>query len=196
MPTIKCPIADCAYDTGDVETNLAVALLNIHAAAHPVTSTGTNTSSVRPPPLERPKLTAGCPRAEFEIFCAKWRSFKTAAGLSTDKVVHHLLGCLDNDLGGLVYNEHASPATLQEKDLLELIERVAVKPENIWVTREVLHNMKQDTGEPVSNFVARLKGQARLCKFQATKTCESETCDHSNNYDFTDTVIMGDLVRG
>ena len=90
MPSIKCPIAECPYETGDVETNIAVALLNIHAAAHPVNSPGSNSSSVRPPPLERPKITAGCPTAEFEVFSAKWRSFKTAAGLASDKVVHHL----------------------------------------------------------------------------------------------------------
>ena len=50
--------------------------------------------------------------------------------------------------------------------------------------------MTQDTGEPISGFAARLKGQARLCDYNLT--CKS--CSTVN--DFTDTVIMGDLVRG
>ena len=136
MPIISCPRNDCQYATEDVEAVVAAALLNIHATTHSASggnSNSTNTSA-RPPPIERPKLQINSPRAEFEVFSAKWRSFKVAAGIAGDKAVHQLLGCLDGDLGGLVYNEHASPETLSEEELLGLIERVAVKPENIWVT--------------------------------------------------------------
>ena len=62
-----------------------------------------------------------------------------------------MLGCLDSELASLVYNECAAPEALSEKDLLELIQKVGVKPENVWVVREKLHQMKQDSGEPVTS---------------------------------------------
>ena len=52
--------------------------------------------------------------------------------------------------------------------------------------------MTQDTGEPVSNWSARLRGQARLCEY--TLECSKAGCDQEN--DFSETVIMGELVRG
>ena len=196
MPRIACPLPNCDYTTDDVEPVLAAALLNIHSSAHAGGERSHSGSSARPPPIERPKLQAGCPRADWEVFSAKWRSFKLAANITSDKVIHQLLGCLDNDLGALVYNEHAAPETLKESELLDLIKQVAVKPENVWVTREKLHAMKQDNSEPVSSFAARLRGQARLCGFQAVKCCEKPGCGHENTFDFTDQVVMGDLVRG
>ena len=48
----------------------------------------------------------------------------------------------------------------------------------------------------MTSFAARLKGQARLCGFQVKTTCARDECDHINVFDFTDTVVMGDLVRG
>ena len=77
-----------------------------------------------------------------------------------------------------------------------LIEKVAIKPENIWVTREKLHSMKQDQGEPVTSFAARLKGQAQLCGFKKTVKCTRPACDQNITVDFTETVVMGDIVRG
>ena len=198
MPVIKCPKAECTYKTPDVEPVVAAALLNVHATDH--VGGGGNTAgggtASRPPPMERPKLQVNCPRSEWEIFAAKWRSFKVATSVSGDKVVHQLLGCMDSDLASLVYNEHASPESLDEVELLDLIKKVAVKPENIWVTRERLHAMKQDSGEPVTSFAARLKGQARLCGFQVKAKCAKDQCNQVNVFDFTDTVVMGDLVRG
>ena len=87
-----------------------------------------------------------------------------------------------------------TPESLDETELLDLIKKVAVKPENMWVTREKLHAMKQDSGEPVTSFAARLKGQARLCGFQIKAKCAKNGCDQINAFDFTDTVVMGDLV--
>ena len=126
MPVVRCPREGCPFATEDVGEVLAAALISAHATEH---AQGSNAStqaggSARPPPMERPKLQAGCPRADYEVFSSKWKSFKLATNISGDKAVHQLLGCLDNDLAGLVYNEQASPQTLSEGDLLELIQKV------------------------------------------------------------------------
>ena len=38
----------------------------------------------------------------------------------------------------------SDPETLQEQELLKVIRKVTVKPENVWVTRGDLHGMKQE----------------------------------------------------
>ena len=77
-----------------------------------------------------------------------------------------------------------------------MIEKVAVKPENIWVTREKLHTMSQDAGEPITSYATRLKGQARLCNFKQSIKCGATNCSHENEVDFTEVVLMGEVVRG
>ena len=124
--------------------------------------------------VDRPKIQSACHKAEWNIFKSRWRSFKSAAIIDPDKVVHQLLGCLDPDLVTLVYNETSAPEVLSEGDLLDLINKVAVKPENVWVTREKLHSMTQDVHEPITSFAARLKGQARLCGFSKTVPCNAD----------------------
>ena len=197
MPTVKCPRSSCSYETEDVEAVLAAALLNAHVGEHAAPQTqGGGGNSARPPPVDRPKIQSACHKADWNIFKSRWRSFKSAANISPEKVVHQLLGCLDPDLTTLVYNEASSPEVLNEEDLLELICKVAVKPENVWVTREKLHSMTQDVNEPITSFAARLKGQARLCGFSKTVTCSAEQCNQDTTIDFTEVVVMGDVVRG
>ena len=191
---IKCPRADCDFETGENATAVSAALLTAHATEH--NSGGGGGGSTRAPPVDRPRLQAACARADWEVFKARWKSFKAATNVRADKVVHQLLGSLDNDVITLVYNENGSPETLDESELLELIHKVAVKPENVWITREKLHQMTQDTAEPITGFAARLKGQARLCEFTQSTTCTNAGCGTSVKVDFTETVVMGELVRG
>ena len=56
--------------------------------------------------------------------------------------------------------------------------------------------MTQDAGEPITSYAARLKGQARLCGFNASVKCVAPGCNTYNKIDFTETVVMGDIVRG
>ena len=197
MINIKCP--RCTYKTGENEPVVAAALLNVHATEHTAAVDQSN-AMIKAPPVERPKLEAACPKADWLVFKSRWESFKIATNLidpkNKSKLPHQLLSCLEGDLAKLVYNETASPEKLDESNLLQVIEKVAVQPENIWVTREVLHSMKQDVGEPISSFAARLKGQARLCGFNKEVKCNKPNCDGKAVIDFTEVVVMGDIVRG
>ena len=194
---IKCP--RCEFKTDPSEPVVAAALLNAHATEHSATGSSAS-ATVKAPPVERPKLQSSCPKADWQVFRSRWESFKVATNLNAatnaSKLPHQLLGCLENDLAKLVYNENAAPEKLNESDLLALIEKVAVQPENIWVTREVLHSMKQDSGEPISSFAARLKGQARLCGFTQEVGCSMVGCEGTSTVDFTEVVVMGEVVRG
>ena len=126
---VRCPVPECDYETGLYDTAIAAALLTCHSKTH--TAAPVNHNNSKPPPVERPKVVANCARADWMIFKSKWNSFKQAASVHSSKVVYQLIGCLDQDLATLLYNENESPETLSEDNLLRLIERVAVKPENI-----------------------------------------------------------------
>lgn len=41
-----------------------------------------------------------------------------------------------------------------------------------------------------------MKGQARLCGFSKTVTCDAEGCTQETTIDFTEEVVTGDVVRG
>ena len=143
---VKCPVLGCDYETGSYDAAIAAALLTCHSKTH-TSAPGNSSNHSKPPPVERPKVVANCARADWMIFKSKWNSFKQAASVHSSKVVYQLIGCLDQDLATLLYNENESPETLNEDNLLRLIERVAAKPENIWLTRDNLHSMTQDSGE-------------------------------------------------
>ena len=88
------------------------------------------------------------PRSDWEVFCAKWRSFKAARGVEdrqeTDSPVTQLHGCMGIWLVFVQQTRLSDPETLQEQELLKVIRKVTVKPENVWVTRGDLHGMKQE----------------------------------------------------
>ena len=107
MISLSCPRQDCDYVTGEFEAVVSAALLTAHSTVHSASSQPR--SNVRPPPVDRPKLSRDIPKADWLIFKSRWKSFKTATNISNEKIVHQLLGCLDSDLITLVYNENNSP---------------------------------------------------------------------------------------
>ena len=67
---------------------------------------------------------------------------------------------------------------------------LAVREENVMVARVTLHNMKQDRGEPVRAYGARLPGQTGVCKFtQQCTNCQA-------NVDYTKAILRDVLCRG
>ena len=191
MPTLRCPFDGCGADVTNESEALLIAEFNAHIATH---QGGARAAAVRSkaPPVDRPKLEAGASLADWNFWKSRFTSFKIAADIPPNKAVHELLGCLDSDLLRLNYRDNDTPEVLTEENLVKLVKKIAVKSENVWCLREKLHTMTQDTGEPVSKWSARLRGQARLCEY--TLECSKAGCDQEN--DFSETVIMGELVRG
>ena len=62
----------------------------------------------------------------------------------TDSPVTQLHGCIGIWLVFVQQTCLSDPETLQEQELLKVIRKVTVKPENVWVTRGDLHGMKQE----------------------------------------------------
>ena len=58
------------------------------------------------------------------------------------------------------------------------IKKLAVRTENIMISRAELHNTHQDRDEPICNLSARLQGKANICKF----FINCPICDTDINY--------------
>ena len=59
------------------------------------------------------------------------------------------------------------------------------------VSRMKLHGLHQEAGEPIRNFVARIKGQAELCRFEVT--CTGQGCVQRVRY--TNEIVRDIIIR-
>ena len=74
--------------------------------------------------------------------------------------------------------------------ILLSIQALAIRQENTMIARTVLHDMRQDSDEPIRAFGARLLGQASVCKLR--KQCTG--CNAC--VDYTDDTVANVLCRG
>lgn len=190
MPKIKCPIESCDYETPDVDPVVAAALITTHATVHQA-SGGSTTPAARAEKVKRPSVSSAGTTEEWQYFILRWSDYVKATRLDgTDKIIQ-LLGCCDDQLRkDLTRNAGGTLTGMTEEEVLKAMESLAVREENAMVARVTLHNMKQDRDEPVRSYVARLKGQASICKF--TQKCTG--CGTDVNY--TDAMIKDVLCRG
>ena len=103
-----------------------------------------------------------------------------------DKVIQ-LLECYDDQLHwDLTRNAGGTLIGKTKVEVFAAMKILAVREENVMVARVTLHNMKQDRGEPIRAYGARLRGQASVFKFLQQCT----NCQAYVNY-----VYRGDTLR-
>ena len=106
-------------------------------------------------------------------------------------MVIQLLECCEETLRRDLTRNNGGTLTGKAEDVvLKAIKQLAVREENVMVSRVNLLNMHQDRDEPVRNFAARLRGQASVCKF----TIKCPNCSHNVNYG--DHVLRDAVTRG
>ena len=107
----------------------------------------------------------------------RWKEYSQAANLTAPHTTIQLLACLDPKLRRDVTMNATGPTPLREyaePDLLAAIKAMAVQEENKRAARVTLSRMTQDRGETIRSFVARLWGQAEVCRFDRKCTgCET-----------------------
>ena len=193
MPVVRCPYFDtCAYETADVAVTVAVALLNIHNNSHVAAPNNTTQARQRAPKIERPKITRGSSEESWNSFTTRWTLFKRGTTLSNDETVQQLFQCCDDDLGDAVLKSSPDAVYGTEDVLLAAIKQLSVTPVAISVRQADLLTCRQDHGENVRSFFAKLRGKAATCAFSVT--CSSNTCNHIT--EFTDSIVKMVLVAG
>ena len=82
--------------------------------------------------------------------------------------------------------------TVSEVALLNAIKKLAVISTAESVRKTELLSMRQDYGQPVRSFVAKVKGKAQVSLF--TKDCPAQQCQQQ--VDFTDDIVKYVVVAG
>ena len=190
MSSMQCPVPECTLEIGtEVPDDCKKPMLQIHLVYH---QTLLQNASVKPEKLKRPTITIGNSTEDWNYFISRWGTYKSATKLSDSDLVIQLLECCDESLRKDLTRVHKSSLTnMTESDLISAIKRLSVVEESALVSRFNLHNMKQDIDEPIRSYVARIKGQAHICKLFVP-------CPNCNflEVDFSDQIIRDVVTRG
>lgn len=191
MPAVECPIAGCDYKTLDLDASIVAALLTAHATAH-APAAPQHAAAAKVEKVRRPTIAIGGSTEDWQYFKTRWEEYVSATKLTGADTIIQLLECCDEPLRkDLTRSAGGSLTNKTENEVLASIRQLAIKQENTMVARATLHGMRQDRDEPVRAFVARLRGQAGVCKFSLT--CPSAGCGTVVSY--TDQIICDVLTR-
>ena len=188
MPVIECPLQSCTYKTPDVDASVAASLLIIHNNVH----INANSSKLKPPKMDRPRIGRDCSEEGWNIFRQKWTIFKDSMELTEVEKSRQLYQCCEEDLGDAILRGHEDIVNLNEQELLKMIKQLAVVPVSVVVRRTDFLSTKQDLTENTRSFAARLKGKASTCSY--TCKCPKDGCNQI--IDFTDIILKDVMVTG
>ena len=177
MPGLRCTVQSCTYSTSSQipdESSVTdkVALLKIHTdVAHKVTASAPQQQSKAK--LDPPKLGSGTSQEQWQHFLRNWEMYKKGMQISDTAASPYLFNCLDKDLQDDVLRARPEQniSEISVDDLKDAIKELAVKTESVLVHRIKLGDMVQTAGVGVRNFLATLKGQAKLCEFGVKCSC-------------------------
>ena len=194
MPAVSCPTPDCMFVTDDVDASIAAVLLTIHNNMHTTPTAGASPGEgrQRAPKIDRPTIAKSSTEENWNSFLARWEMFKRGTRLMPGEIVQHLFQCCEEELGNDILQSHPDSTRGDESNLLSAIKRLAVIPVAVSVRRSDLLSIRQDHGENVRSFYARISGKAATCAYFID--CPSTTCNQQVN--FTDIIAKDVLISG
>ena len=116
----------------------------------------------------KPVINAGQTDNQWLLFLDAGERYKNLANLSKpERVRDELRTVCAEEVNDLLFELHGPQQlnSMTEDQLLAAIHNVAVDCVHEEVHRQSFFRMKQDIGEPINKFMARLKAQANLCNF-------------------------------
>ena len=190
--TIKCPITNCGFEVGNnIPDDCKSVHYQLHLVEHQTIASSANLPT-KAEKLKRPCISVANSTEDWNYFISRWNNYKVATKLTGMETTVQLLECCEETLRKDLTRVHRnSLSSLDENGLLKAIKCLAVVEENVLVSRYKLHNMKQDSEEPIRSFVARIKGQAHICKLIIPcPNCKFDDVDYS------DEIIKDVITRG
>ena len=161
---LDCPVAGCGYSTGDKDLAAAVVLLQIHGTIHGAVAAGAAVPPAQQPAkikCDPPKITAGSSEEQWQDFKRLWDLYKATMNITADQSSKYLMYCCEQELQSDILRSfpNANIATVPEKDLLDTVEKLAVKRESLLLQRIKMAGLVQSPGVPIHNYHAQLRGQ-------------------------------------
>ena len=146
---------------------------------------------------ERPMVSASIDDREWALFTDAWGRYKQMIRVPDTDIANirlELRACCSSDVNKFLF-EYIGPTKLDacnESQLLAHIKSVAVKVVHKEVHRMAFNSLLQDQGEPVTQWVARLKAKAFLCEFEVPCTC----CTPPVKVSYAEEEVAQRLVEG
>lgn len=163
MPVnLKCEARGCTEVKTADDISTCIGLMQLHQRNVHECADG---SRQKPPQISRPTLAQAISEDEWAAFTRRWAVFKNGTDLSTGNVVAQLIACCEPDLEATLFREDAQIAGKSEEEVLASMKRLAVLGVALSARRSQLLQTRQDSGEPVRQFVARLRGMASVCQW-------------------------------
>ena len=181
MSAFKCLVVGCEVEIPALSEALQLVLLETHnkdahgAIQAPLEQRRVGEKGNKAQKLQRPVIPEDCSEVQWAFFIDKWEDYRGFYGLTTrEEIYSHIRSCCSDDLQYKLYAATGGTAkTMAEPELLKEIKRLAVMKVNTAVHVKEFWELKQDPGEPVRNFKAKLQGKALSCDFhvEASVTC-------------------------
>lgn len=146
---------------------------------------------------DRPLINSGIDDREWMLFTDTWSRYKTMIGAQdgdADTIRMELRTACSTDLNKMLF-EFVGPETLNtcsETEMLAHIKSIAVKETHPEVHQTSFNLIKQEQGETITHYVARLKAKAFLCKFEVPCTC----CTPPQPISYAEKMVAQRLVAG
>ena len=175
-----CTVTKCA----DSEA-IALGLLQLHQTnAH--SSAG---HKQRPPKVDRPRIAGGATAEEWATFRRRWDTFKSATDMTDAEMKCQLLACCEQELEASLFKDDPHLRDKTEEVILASMQSLAVIDVAATVRVTELLGMKQDHGEGIRAFVARVRGKANICALEKACTCGTQV-------NYTDEVVKWVVLAG
>ena len=144
---------------------------------------------------ERPEIDIGANESQWEFFVDEWNSYKRRTGLLPVEEVDELRASCSKELRKTLFDFVGSTnlQTITTDDLLIEIKRHAVVGKNKAVHRKEFYDKNQTPGEPINQYVAKLRSKAGHCNF--TIKCTSDLCAHQEN-NYAEQMISDQMITG
>ena len=148
---------------------------------------------------ERPTINAGLSDNQWLLFQDSWGRYKQLANLSKpDRIRNELRAACSQEVNETLFELHGPHQLniMSEAELLEAIQKVSVESVHEEVHRQSFFQIKQDIGEPINKFVARLKAKANLCNFKVEINCAHEPTTGKHTVSFSEAMLGHQLISG
>ena len=197
MPNIQCPVQECDWTSGELETALVIQMLDLHTrsshanlAVQQQQQPTALPNKQRAPKINPPKISEGSTEETWNSFKTRWDMFTRSTVLTAAEKVQQLFHCCEDSLGDSILKGHNTAVTGSEEDLLKIIKQLAVVPVPRVARRNEVLNLTQDQGETTRAFSSRIKGKASTCAY--TKDCTG--CNTA--VDYSDDIVKDVLIEG
>ena len=186
---LSCEFPGCTASKSADNLSTALGLLKLH---HEQVHVSGASEKQKAPKIDRPTIHQGCTEEDWAAFTRRWELFKAGTALHPSQVTPQLLACCEKDLESALFRDDPLVATKTPDTVLDSIKRLAVVGVALSARRAAALKTSQEPGEPIRQYVARLRGKAHACNFTTEGSCGLATCVA----DFTDDMVKMIMING